>query len=295
MPEKSVVILNPKAGSAVEPGLLSQQLSFLPGLSIEVTEKAGDAQRLAEQAAHAGASLVVAAGGDGTLHEVVNGLAPHFEACRLGIIPAGTGNDTARSLGIPLDVREAIELLRAGECRPVDVIRIRQNDHVCYALNAATGGFGGAVNEAMTGDVRDFWGSLAYVRAAAEVLPIPPAYDVTVEVDGGETQAHRVISLVVANGAFAARGVNVAPGAAIDDGALSVQIVLESNAADLLAIATSILEGERPDHPKYLAFSCQNVLAVCENGLPMSVDGELRTMRDAAFEILPAALRVICR
>ena len=113
----------------------------------------------------------MAAGGDGTVHAVVNGLAPDFGGARLAVLPLGTGNDLRRSLAIPDDPLAALDLLDSGRERLIDVIRVETPSRSLYAVNTASGGFSGQLQEALTEEMKAAWGPLAYLRGAAAVLP----------------------------------------------------------------------------------------------------------------------------
>ena len=289
-----VVIVNPSAGSAAhDVSELRERLSFLPDTIIRSTEQAGDARRIAQEAARAGISRIVVAGGDGTLHEVINGLAPTFGSSRLGILPTGTGNDAARTLGIPLELEGALEGLKTGASSTIDVLEIGHDGHTTFALNAATGGFGGAVNEAMTVDIRELWGPLAYVRAATEVIVEPETKDLTLVFPDREEANLSAISLVVANGRYAAGGLAVAPGARVDDGLLNVHAVVESSPVDLIRVGTALLAGQVPEVDSYRHWESQRISVRCTEEFRFSVDGELLAGKEWRFAVHPAALMVL--
>jgi diacylglycerol kinase (ATP) len=288
-----VIVVNPKAGPGVDLTWIRSALSFLGDRSVRVTAKHGDATRLAREAVEAGAELIVAAGGDGTLHEIVNGMAPDFERAWLGIVPLGTGNDTARSLGSPLRPEESLKRLRRKGSHLIDLIEVELDGERSFALNAATAGLGGVVNEAMTAELRARWGALAYARAAAGVIPEPPVRALTACIDDTGDLDLRVVSLVVANGPYAARGVRVAPGARVDDGRLDVHIILESTRAELLALVPPLLRGRIPSEDHYLTWRCEEIRIHAPEGLPVSVDGEHAEGERMQFRIRPGCLRVL--
>lgn len=287
-----VIVVNPKAGSGVDLTWVRRAFSFLGDHSVQVTARRGDATRLARKAVEAGAELIVAVGGDGTLHEIVNGMAPDFGGARLGIVPLGTGNDAARSLGVPLRVDSAVQRLGRKGSHLIDLIEVELDGTRTFALNAATAGLGGVVNEAMTAELRARWGALAYARAAAGVIPQPPVHELTACIDDTGELDLRVVSLVVANGPYAARGVRVAPGARVDDGRLDVHIVLESTPAELIALIPPLLRGRIPDEDHYLTWRCEDVRIHASRELPVSVDGELAEATTMRFRVRPACLRV---
>ncbi len=126
--------------------------------------------RLAREAADNGCGVLIAAGGDGTLNEVLNGMAPHADRLQVGLLPLGTGNDFAKMLDLPEALDDCIDVLREGHVRPTDLVRVT-TDEVRYFINVSAGGFSGTVNEKMTPEIKESWGPLAYLRCAAEALP----------------------------------------------------------------------------------------------------------------------------
>src|SRR3954451_21407980 len=154
------VILNPKAGSAGEAHALKDAIARLGEVSIHETAKPGDAMKLADRAVRDRCEVVIAAGGDGTINEVVNGLSKNWDQARLAILPLGTGNDFARTIAMPTDVDAAIEIIARGESRPIDVVCV-ESDKTRYFLNVSAGGFSGAVDEQLTEEMKAAWGPLA--------------------------------------------------------------------------------------------------------------------------------------
>src|SRR5438067_9295680 len=108
---KPCVILNPTSGSITDLDAIMSHLRRLTVDRIEVTQKAGDAEEFAHEAVRAGCNYIIAAGGDGTLNEVLNGVAEDLERVRIGLVPLGTGNDFARSLKLPAAIDENIGIL----------------------------------------------------------------------------------------------------------------------------------------------------------------------------------------
>ena len=124
----TLVILNPNAGSADQVPRLRRLLAGQPGFEVRETEGPGDAETLAREAVRDGVATVVAAGGDGTLNEVLNGLADDLSAARLGVLPLGTGNDFARTVGVPEETEAALQVLHRGRTRRIDVARCAWGD-----------------------------------------------------------------------------------------------------------------------------------------------------------------------
>ena len=287
----TLVIVNPQAGGSSERASLAEALEPLHPVRLVETAGPGHATTLAGDAVAEGVERIVVVGGDGTLHEVVNGLRLPA-SCRVGIVPGGTGNDLARSLGIPLDIEGAIEVVDKGDAYPTDLMLVEVDGSAEIATNAACGGFGGEVNARVTQELKDRWGPLAYVRASLDALMELPVYPVRIRLDGTEVVELSVHSLVVANGAYAAHGVCVAPGARTDDGVLAVHAVLPRPLKDLLAVAPTVLRGEVPDAEHYRVWTCKTVTVEAREPLEVSVDGELRRGRAFRYAVRPSVLPI---
>ena len=148
--------------------------------SVHATTCEGDATAAARTAVERRYDLVVAAGGDGTLNEVINGLAEQEFRPKLGIIPMGTTNDFARALGIPRDIKEAVKVIVKGETLPVDIGKM--NDK--YFMNIAGGGRLTELTYDVPSKVKTMIGQLAYYLKGIEMLPSLKATNVHIEYDG---------------------------------------------------------------------------------------------------------------
>lgn len=289
---KTCVILNPKAGSAGDMHELETALGRLGEVQLRTTDAPGSARRLAHDALDGGAELVVAAGGDGTINEVVNGLAQDFSQAWLGIIPLGTGNDFARSIQLPTDLPAAIETLMAAQTRLVDVVRVT-SDAVRYFINVSAGGFSGVLDEKVTDELKRAWGPLAYLRAGAEALPDLTAYRATLTFDDVDERALEVYNVVVANGRYVAGGIPVAPQAELDDGLLDIMLAPAAPVPRLLIETLQILVGRHLDSDLLIFRRARKVRITADPGMWFNVDGELVGNQPATFEVLPRVLRVI--
>lgn len=203
---KTYIIHNPNAGSSRDIHDLLAALRPLGNVHLQTTTAApGSARALAGAALNDGAQMIVAAGGDGTISEVVNGMATDFSQARLGIIPLGTANDFARSINIPTDVDAAIEMLVAAQTETLDLIRVTTNT-TCYSLNVSTGGFSGIVDAKLTEEMKRSWGPLAYLRSAVEALPGLTSYRTSITFDDEEAHELETYNIVIANACYVAGG-----------------------------------------------------------------------------------------
>ena len=289
---KTCVICNPGAGSVADREAIREQLHRFPSATVEFTERGGDATRLAREAAANGCELVIAAGGDGTLNEVINGLVPAAERVQVGLIPLGTGNDFAKMLDLPVSIEDCVDVLRAGNTRPTDVVRVT-TDEVRHFINISAGGFSGAVNEKLTPEIKQSWGPLAYLRSAAEALPQLRAYRTEITLDDTTTLALDLYNVVIANGRYVAGGTLIAPEASINDGLLDVILIPRNPPGSIALLAAQIAIGKHLTSEGVVFRRAATIAVKSEPGMWFNVDGELIGNEPARFEIMPRALRFV--
>ncbi len=289
---KTCVIVNPNAGGVGEIEVLREKLSRLRETEVRFTRKAGDARTIARRALASGAELIVAAGGDGTLNEVVNGLAADFGRARLGLLPLGTGNDFARSIDVPADVDAALDILAAGRLRTVDVARATFGRRRRWFINVSAGGFSGAVSEKAS-EVKDRWGPLSYLRAAVGALPQLQGHGARITLDGGERLEVEAYNVVVSNGRFVAGGIPVAPQSQLDDGRLDVMIAPSATIPQLALLVPQVLLGKHTESDLLLFRKAARIEIESDPPMSFNVDGELIEGGPVRFEVKPRALAVV--
>lgn len=285
------VVVNPAAGNA-------EALERLEALRPVTVWRAGDAQAtatLAGRAAREGFDRVVAAGGDGTVARVVAGLGPWRERVVLGLLPLGTGNDLARTLGLPPDPLAALDLaLGGGAERRLDLIEVRvAGGAPRLCVNAAQGGFSGQVDEGLDEDTKAAWGPLAYVRAALSTLPDLTAYEVTLALDGAAPERLDAVNVVVANGKTVGGGVRVAPDADPGDGLLDVVVVRAGSALALAGVGARLVAGNVLASDLVVHRRARRVRLSARPTMPFNADGDLLPPGDLDLVVLPGALRVV--
>ena len=288
----TIVILNPEAGSAKEAAAVVRRIRHLPDVAVRLTARKGDAVRFVRTALRKGCEMIVAAGGDGTLNEVVNGIGTTNSDVRLGLIPLGTGNDFARTLGLPTDLDEAIAVLAAGQTRAIDLVRVT-SDNVRYFVNVSAGGFSGLVNEKLTPAMKKTWGPLAYLRGAVAALPQLRAYRTKVSFDKKKPLTLSLYNVVIANGRYVAGGRLIAPKASIEDGLLDIILIKERSAAELALLAAKVALGHHLSSDAIVFRRAAKVTVNSRPGMWFNVDGELVGNDPAAFEVLPRALQFV--
>jgi diacylglycerol kinase (ATP) len=236
--------------------------------------------------------MVIAAGGDGTLNEVVNGISDRFDDIAIALLPLGTGNDFARSLGLPFEIQAALDIIAAAKFRHVDVVRVNKGER--HFLNVSAGGFSGLVDENLTPESKESWGPLAYLRSAAIAFAQLQAYDAAIAIDDRECLSLNVYNVVVANGRFVAGGLPIAPEASIDDGELDLVLLRETSPARLALLVPKLVNGSHlHDEPSVIYRRAKGVRINSRCGMPFNVDGELIGDGPLSFDVLPRALRFV--
>jgi YegS/Rv2252/BmrU family lipid kinase len=299
----TIVILNLTAGAGRArrgwKGLRPELRDWRTEPEVVETTAAGHATELARAAVAAGAGLVIAAGGDGTAHEVVQGLmeAGAGEAgTAFAHLPLGTGCDLATGLGLPRQPAGLLRRLRAGRDTWIDVgvaeMSGAQGSVRRYFLNAANVGLGPAVARRVKESPRLVQlGKLAYVLASVRELSAARPQPLSWRTDAGETGRRPVLNLFVCNGPSLAGGMRPCPDASLTDGILHVAVVGALGRPAAFAQMGRLATGRPFDHPEILAFTCRSIDL---EGPPIDVetDGEIAGRLPARIAVLPGALRV---
>ena len=289
---KPYVIVNRCAGAVTDLDGLLSQLQRLEPAALRVTSRRGDAEKFAREAIRKRYGYVVAAGGDGTLNEVVNGIATHARQVRLGLVPLGTGNDFARSLELPLTVEENIDILLSQKSMAIDLVRIR-SDHTRYFVNVSAGGFSCHVTERLTAKVKRAWGPLAYLRSAAAALPNLHAYETLVVFDDKQQLTVDLYNLVIGNGRFVAGGLPIAPKADPADGLLDVILIPKRPGPEMALLAAKIVLGKHILNGAVIFRRAKKITVRSRPRMWFNVDGESVGKAPAVFQIIPGALNFV--
>ncbi len=299
---RAKVIVNPAAGagSTYKKWSLISSLLKSAGLAFDsqFTEGRGHGIELAREAAGAGYKFVVAVGGDGTIHEVANGLMdlPRGENLPLGIVSTGTGSDLARSIGVNRDFAQACSRLTSPERLRIDVglveYSLKRERRRRYFINSAGMGFDATVVKA-TEQLPKFWGgTVPYLIGLARSFIGYTNKNVTIRV-GEMVQKARVVSVVVANGGYFGGGMHVAPGARLDDSLLNAVIVGDFGKIELLKTFPRVYKGTHLGHPKIAMQMVKRISVESTRRMLLHADGELLGEGPATFEILPGALSLV--
>jgi diacylglycerol kinase (ATP) len=297
-----VLIVNPHAGR----GRVATQLPELERTlhakgfqyRVAMTGGPGEATQLAREALLAGERFLVAVGGDGTIHEVVNGMfqddRPVDSNAILGVVAAGSGCDFVKTFGLPEDAVRACNSLEGTNLFPIDVGKITYLDDqgreaVRYFPNIAEAGLGGAV-VARAARLPKSFGRSKYFVGFWLTLPRFKPVEVTLHADRRTFQG-KVHNIVVANCQFYGGGMKISPRSWPSDGYLDV-LAMNGAKSDSFTILPKVYRGEHLPHPGIQEFRAQDVRIEGERPLRIEADGEVLGTTPASFEVLHEVLPV---
>ena len=257
-------------------------------------------QQVLDRMAQLGARRILVGGGDGTLSCVVGQLLGRDVT--LGVLPLGTGNDFARSLGIPADIDAACDIIAQGYTARVDVGLANGRPF----LNAASLGLATAIAKRLTKRLKQRAGKLAYPVAALAEMKDLQHFHLRIQADDQQLELD-ALQLVVGNGRYHGAGNMVAPDAQLDDRRLHMYAIAAPSAtngregtslgylqdvATLARVAMSLRSGEHQDHPAVTSLRAARLYVESDPVLEVNADGELVGHTPMCFEVAPAALRV---
>lgn len=285
--KQAMIIINPSSGKEEALAYLRDVQEVLEEqgyqTSVNETAKEYDATAFCISACEDCYDLVVSIGGDGTLHETLNGYMDQAHRPKLGIVPLGTVNDFARALHIPLDPDEAIRTLRSTRLKPIDIGLI--NDRI-FANVIAVGMLAEVLAE-VSSEQKSKLGAFAYYKEGIKRLVNSPSNHLIIEHDD-ETWVGESPLFVAALTNSVAGFEKMVPSASVDDGLIHCFIIKDINVFNTLTVGTSLLLGNLKDHSDVVYFTAKEVRVRSEESLSTNIDGE-------AGPSLPLHLRILSR
>ncbi|MFD2611410.1 diacylglycerol kinase [Paenibacillus gansuensis] len=291
MVRRARLIYNPSSGREEIKRRLPEILQRLEQGGIETSCHAtigeGDATLAAAEAIERGFDIIIAAGGDGTLYEVINGMADKEYRPQLGILPLGTTNDFARALGIPKALEYACDLIIQGYTQPIDVGKANNK----YFINIAGGGSLTELTYEVPSKLKTMIGQLAYYMKGLEKLPRLRPIEIYLTAE--EVQLHEEVMLfLIANSNSVGGFEKLAPDASLNDGMFDVLILKKCNLAEFIRIAGMALRGEHMNDPHVIYFQTKHVQITTTDYVQLNLDGEFGGVLPCTFEMLPSHLQI---
>ena len=282
-----LVVVNPNASRAEQSLGRGDRARFLPeGFALDLRQCGGrDEVRASDQAEAGGVDAIVIGGGDGTVSGALSGLVE--SNLPVGILPLGTANDLARTLGIPVDPVEAAAVIAGGYLRKIDVGRVNDIDF----LNVASIGLAVEITDRLDPDLKRRLGPLSYAAAALSTLGSAEHFAATIECGGSRADVS-AYQITVGNGVHYGGGARVATDAAIDDGNLDIFAIETASIPELVAMAPAFFEGRHGERDDVRVFRGPEALIETATPMPVSTDGEITTETPARFSVARGALSV---
>ncbi len=296
---KAKIILNPYANrwgakakiAAVEAACTAISLTY----DLTITDKPGDGIQIAQDAAQAGYDSIIAAGGDGTISEVVNGLIrahPDGPTAPLGIIPIGSANDFAKMVHVPLDLNAAVQVIASGQTRQIDAGEIRLSDRVHYFINNSAV----AMEPMITLEhikISRISGELRYYVALLKGIIKLKAWQMQIGWSGGGYDGPSYL-LSVCNSPRTG-GFMMAPGALVDDGQFDFVFAPKVTKVKVVAILSRLLKGVHVYHPQVTFDRTDHLTIKSEPGTPIHADGEIIGTAETAvsYQVLPRKVTLL--
>ena len=260
-----------------------------------ISERPGQLTSLAADAVAGGATRLVVVGGDGSVNEVVNGIAD-AHGVELAVIPRGTGWDFVRTFDIPRDVDAAVEVALTGSMREIDLGAVTYRtwggeEARSVFANVASAGISGAIAQRANESSKALGGKVSYYWATLAVFFGWQTGEMRVTVDG-ESRSGKMIDAVVCNGRYLGGGMMMCPEAEPDDGVFDVLLIGDVTKRDLLLVLPKTYKGNHLPHPRLELLRGKVVTVESAEPLPIELDGEQPGTTPARFEVLPRALRL---
>ncbi|SET71951.1 lipid kinase, YegS/Rv2252/BmrU family [Natronincola peptidivorans] len=250
------------------------------------TTKAGEAEKIAKEAVSKKHAVIVAVGGDGTIHEVLNGMIGSNKA--LGIIPAGTGNDLSRTLKLPENPESALELILEGKTKKIDLGKIGEK----HFINFASVGLDAVIASEANNIKRWIAGKGAYILAALKGISTFKSRKVQFVIDD-KIMLEEVMMITVCNGVFYGGGMKVAPEADLEDGLFDVYVIKAMNKLKLLLLFPTIYMGKHVKYQEVSFYRAKTVTIFSDKQIQINADGEIIENKPLVFEILHRSLEII--
>ena len=292
MAKRARLIYNPSSGREEMKKRLPDILNRLEQGGLETSTHAtmgeGDATLAAADAVERGFDMIIAAGGDGTINEVVNGMAEKKKRPQLGILPLGTTNDFARALAIPRMWEAACDIIIQQYSQVFDVGKMNQR----YFINIAGGGSLTELTYEVPSKMKTMIGQLAYYMKGLEKLPrLKP---IEVYIKSAEMDLHEDVMLFLITNSNSVGGFEkLAPDASMNDGLFDVLILKKCNLGEFIRVVSAALRGEHINDPNTIYFQTKSIQITSPDYVQINLDGEFGGTLPCVFSVLPSHLKII--
>jgi YegS/Rv2252/BmrU family lipid kinase len=268
---------------------ISETLDQLKSLGLELQEESTeDPEQLSEiiRRHRDQVDLVIIGGGDGTLNAAIEGLVD--TQLPLGILPLGTANDLARTLGIPQNLSQACQVIATGEVRGIDLGWVNGK----YFFNVASFGLSVQITKRLTKEAKRRWGVFAYLATSLQVIWQARPFHAEIRI-GDQSVQVKTVQIAVGNGRYYGGGMAVAKDATIDDQNLDLYSLEIQSWWQILLVLPALWRGQQATWPGFRTLRSQEIEVHTRRPRSISTDGEITTQTPATFRVVPQALFVL--
>ncbi|MEK3913010.1 diacylglycerol kinase [Paenibacillus sp. FSL H7-0331] len=291
MAKRARLIYNPTSGREEMRKRLPEILQQLERGGIETSTHAtigeGDATLAAADAVERGFEIIIAAGGDGTLYEVINGVAEKAYRPPIGILPLGTTNDFARALNIPRSWEGAVDVILQQHAQYIDVGKMDQR----YFINIAGGGSLTELTYEVPSKLKTMIGQMAYYMKGLEKLPRLSPIELYIRTDDNDFH-EEVMLFLISNSNSVGGFERLAPDASLNDGLFDVLILKKCNLAEFIRVVSLALRGEHLGDPNIIYLQTRSIQVSSPDYVQINLDGEFGGTLPCTFTNLPSHVQI---
>lgn len=294
MRKKIKLIINPSSGRQN----IENRIDFLTKLLLDegyivakyFTEKKNDAMDAAMRACKEYWDIIIACGGDGTVNEVVSGIAKSRNKIPIAIFSAGTVNDFANYMKIPTRVPDFVDMIKKENKVDIDLGKLNEK----YFINVAAGGLLTSVGYQVAPEAKAILGRLAYYFEGLKEIVMEGLDPVRVNFQSEEyTGEDEILLFLISNTSSIGGFKNLAPDADALDGMMNVLIIKDSDITELANIFFNILRGQHVKHENIVYFKTKSISISTDEDIPIDIDGEYGGSLPAVFQVVPKGIELI--
>lgn len=285
-----LIIINPVSGRGKNSRIVDQLKVDFPDSDIRITKFKGHPYSIMKEEDLKPFSAVIAMGGDGTMHEVINGMMDREDGMKIpiGLIPGGTGNSFMHDLNC-LDPQSAIRIIKEGNLKAIDLAEIKMKDGIRHAYNIVGWGISVTIN-----NLAEKWrkvGGQRYNLAALYEIFRNPKWPVKIILDD-EIKEGSYSFFLACNNMYSGNGMKVAPKAILDDGLIDVILLKQASRLKLIGLFTKIFAGSHIDNPLIEYHQVRSFSIIPEEDTVLNIDGQVEGHTPIKVGVLPKAIQV---
>jgi len=293
MKSQRLVLWNPNARQSESSETLLARVSESDNTRVVILDQPDTAAKALDQ--YGNGVHIIIAGGDGTIHRVLNSAVEKEIEATYSVLPLGTGNDFAAALGqtkSPWEAWAAIENEEFKE-RCVDIARIVLDGEPRFFFNTVAAGVSAEYSEKVTSEEKRLLGPLSYLKGSFDVIVNQRSFPIRYTLDEGEPHEVQIANCFVSNSSACGGGIQIAPGAEVDDRMLHFVIYNEMNSVDRMMLITDYLAGRYKENEAVTIYQCRKARLQSKAPLPLSIDGEIEHANDIEIELIPQRLNIL--